>query len=176
MVDSSGNEIDCAKIDGKKFSTALQFLVCQQRRIAQERKKEEEFKKQQNYGYKFKITLFTIIASGAGMLGAFLIHDALKDTLYKSLEKAIVGDKCLSLVPDAAGYLNPNAVPDATPIQSASCTRRTIFVRILYILLALAIVVPIVIAVSLGKTNAENEERSRVETLMERRKLMEEGR
>jgi len=167
--------LDCSKHGGGKFSDALQFLVCEQRRIAVERKKEEEFKRRQNYGYKFKITLFTVIASGAGMLGAFLLHDALKDTLYKSLEKIIVGDKCVSVVPDSAGYTNPDATPAATPAQSASCTRRTIFVRVLYVLLALAIVVPIVIAVSRGKTNAEDEERKRVDSLMERRKLMEES-
>lgn len=162
----------------KDFSTALQFLVAEQRRIAAKRKKDEQFKQRQNYGYKLKVTLFAIIASGAGMLGAFILHDVMKDGLYGTLEKFIVGDKCgITAVPDNAGYAVPSSAGSTTSAgrpSSASCTARKITARVLYSLLALAIVVPIVVVVSRGKTTAEDEERKRIDALMQRKKLTEE--
>jgi len=165
-------------VSGKDFGDALQFLVAEQRRIAAKRKKDEQFKKQQNYGYKLKVTLFAIIASGAGMLGAFILHDVLKDSLYGTLEKFIVGDKCgISAVPENAGYTLPASAGSTGVGRSSptSCTVRKVTARILYSLLAIAIVVPIVIVVSRGKTTAEEEERKRIDTLMKRKKLKEEA-
>ena len=146
--------------ENEQLAIALRQLVEHKRNVIRKREKEAEIKKNQGLPFKFKMTLFTILGSGLGMLGAFVFHDMIKESLGSGVNRFVASIWKWSTGKDCSVSVR------ASEFAKEGCLGPKIMARVIYIILILAIVVPLIILVTAGKTDAETSERKRIEKLM----------